>query len=472
MKRVVCLLLALLMFTSIIPLASAEEKKLGDSKYYSDVNMFTHNYFFAANYLYEHDIMKGVSNNGANGKALFGGDRDLTRAEIIIMLWRLDGSPEVNGTFAFTDCSYDTTVTKAVKWAVKNNITSGTSATTFSPKQAVTHQDALLLIYRFIRYCGYVTQTDGYYEGIYGSPLKGFSGYAKGAAAWAYQNNILTQKDIEAESFGAKKNCTRGSAANYLYRAIGKYQKKYGLIVVNTNAMNYAADARDAMKTMFEHYGVKTVVKTDIESSAFSVAMTRAFNNSKRLDICYIYCASHGGENGLALFKGTGSSRYLTPNTLRNQIDLYKGTFMVFVSGCHTGTYINKGINDANEDDKFDADAFVSILSEKVKSGELAGTSRIKVLCSSKKSEVSYYTLGVATKFWCLGSGYDLESKTFVSPAADENYVGNRDGKVSLKELWSYSLSEVNQKHKDQHVVCSDPTDTYIIFENVNFVVQ
>ncbi len=63
----------------------------------------------------------------------FDGNTPCTRASTVIYLWQISGSPIVEQNNNFSDVPEDSDYAEAVAWAVSNNITSGTSDTTFSP---------------------------------------------------------------------------------------------------------------------------------------------------------------------------------------------------------------------------------------------------------------------------------------------------------------------------------------------------
>lgn len=67
------------------------------------------------------------------GNGAFSPDTPMTRAMVVATLYRLAGSPEVTEKAAFTDVVSGSYYEAAVAWAAKNEIASGTSATTFSP---------------------------------------------------------------------------------------------------------------------------------------------------------------------------------------------------------------------------------------------------------------------------------------------------------------------------------------------------
>lgn len=95
-----------------------------------------------------------------------------------------------------------------VKWAVENNITSGTSATTFSPNQTCTNAHILTFLWR----------AKGSPEPAINNPfvdVKTTDYYYK-AALWAYDNGL-----ISGNQFGGSAPCTRGTTVTYLWKLAG-----------------------------------------------------------------------------------------------------------------------------------------------------------------------------------------------------------------------------------------------------------
>lgn len=71
------------------------------------------------------------------------------RATTVWYLWKLAGSPEPNGWSVFVDVPADGSErSKAIAWAVQQEITNGTSLTTFSPDQTCTRGQIVTLLYR------------------------------------------------------------------------------------------------------------------------------------------------------------------------------------------------------------------------------------------------------------------------------------------------------------------------------------
>lgn len=94
-------------------------------------------------------IISGVSNTSVDPSA------KVTRGQFITILYRVCGSPEVFGVASpFKDLKQDW-YKDAVMWAYSNNITSGTSDTTFSPNNNITREEIATFLARYDRYfCG------------------------------------------------------------------------------------------------------------------------------------------------------------------------------------------------------------------------------------------------------------------------------------------------------------------------------
>lgn len=99
---------------------------------------------------YEDAVDWAVENNitaGTSGME-FSPDKTCTRAQAVTFLWRANGQPDAAGSTPFTDVSNDSYYSDAVQWAVANGVTSGTSATTFEPDAPVTRAQVVTFLYR------------------------------------------------------------------------------------------------------------------------------------------------------------------------------------------------------------------------------------------------------------------------------------------------------------------------------------
>ena len=79
----------------------------------------------------------------------FAPSADMTRADMIVALYRMAGSPEVTGENPFTDVAADADYYAAVIWGTSNGVINGTSETTFSPDDSLQRQAFATMLYRY-----------------------------------------------------------------------------------------------------------------------------------------------------------------------------------------------------------------------------------------------------------------------------------------------------------------------------------
>lgn len=75
----------------------------------------------------------------------------INRAQMVTMLYRAAGSPEVEGASAFTDISADSYYAKAAVWAAKNGITAGVGNGRFEPNGTCTRGQIATFLYRYMK---------------------------------------------------------------------------------------------------------------------------------------------------------------------------------------------------------------------------------------------------------------------------------------------------------------------------------
>ena len=99
---------------------------------------------------YETAVLWAVENGITKGTSdtTFSPDATCSRAQIVTFLWRSQKSPAVGSLNPFTDVSANAYYTDAVLWAVDENITKGTTATTFSPDADCSRAQIVTLLYR------------------------------------------------------------------------------------------------------------------------------------------------------------------------------------------------------------------------------------------------------------------------------------------------------------------------------------
>ena len=90
-------------------------------------------------------VSKGITNG--TSKTTFSPSKTCNRAEIVTFLWNQAGKPSVSASNPFKDVKSSDWYYKAVQWAVKKGVTSGTSKTTFSPTKACTRAQIVTFLY-------------------------------------------------------------------------------------------------------------------------------------------------------------------------------------------------------------------------------------------------------------------------------------------------------------------------------------
>lgn len=150
----------------------------------------------------ENEITSGT------GTYSFSPDRSCTRAQAVTFLWRAAGSPKVNKSSGFKDVPSGAYYEKAVSWAVEKGITTGTGNGCFSPDQSCTRAQIVTLLYRAA-----------------GSPavssVKTFGdvkagAYYEKAVNWAVKKGITT--GTSGNAFSPDQPCSRAQIVTFLYR--------------------------------------------------------------------------------------------------------------------------------------------------------------------------------------------------------------------------------------------------------------
>lgn len=107
-------------------------------------------YYDAVMTAYEKELMNGVTAN------TFEPLTAMNRAMLVTMLYRLEGSPAVEGNVSetFTDCKDTAYYANAVLWAFQNEIVTGRGETTFEPLSNLTRQEMAVILYNYMKYKG------------------------------------------------------------------------------------------------------------------------------------------------------------------------------------------------------------------------------------------------------------------------------------------------------------------------------
>lgn len=169
---------------------------------------------------YEDAVVWAVGRNITTGMsaAAFDPNGSCTRAQIVTFLWRAAGSPEPKTMKGFDDVASNAYYAKAVAWAVENGITTGTSASKFSPNDPCTRTQAVTFLFRYAAANGMEAVTmqellSGYADAA------SVPSYAVSAMNWALAAGILQGDGVKLMP---NATCTRAQIVTFLFRAYNK----------------------------------------------------------------------------------------------------------------------------------------------------------------------------------------------------------------------------------------------------------
>ncbi|MBS7525874.1 S-layer homology domain-containing protein [Fusibacter paucivorans] len=164
----------------------------------------------------EYIAAKGIT--GGTSATTFSPNAQITRAEFLTMLMKI---AQLNGdasALPFTDVQASDWYAESVAAAFENDITSGTSTTTFSPDAPITRQDMAVMVAK-------VMLADGYLPGVPAdaaefNDLSQIKNYAVQSVALASREGIMNGTDLG--NFNPTANATRAEAAAMLYNLFTK----------------------------------------------------------------------------------------------------------------------------------------------------------------------------------------------------------------------------------------------------------
>ena len=165
-------------------------------------------FYDAVRYAYETGLMDGVGDN------LFAPNSETTRAQLVTILYRLEGEPEVSGTSGFTDVEADTWYTDAVAWAAANGIVNGVSETEFAPGKDITREQLATILFRYAEAKGYDVSARADLSAY--PDADQIQSYAAESVAWAVAEGLI--QGFEDNTLRPAGNATRAQIATILMR--------------------------------------------------------------------------------------------------------------------------------------------------------------------------------------------------------------------------------------------------------------
>lgn len=152
---------------------------------------------------YYYDSVKWAMDQGittGTTATTFSPEQTCTRAQILTFLWRAAGSPEPNGTASFSDISSNAYYAKAAAWAAEQGLVKGNTLAADTP---CTRLEAVEYMWK--------------YDGSSSSPNAGFSDVKSPAVDWAVNEGVTN--GTGSTTFSPEQTCTRAQIVTFLYRA-------------------------------------------------------------------------------------------------------------------------------------------------------------------------------------------------------------------------------------------------------------
>lgn len=159
----------------------AEEKPDGTFEDVSASDWF----YEAVEYAASNGLMNGMS------ETAFDPAENLSRAMMVTILYRLDGSPEAAGG-GFDDVERGSWYENAVIWADANGIVNGYGNGIFGPDEDITREQMAAVLYRYAAYEGYSLTASGDLSAF--RDASAISGYAESAMGWAVGSSLISGK--------------------------------------------------------------------------------------------------------------------------------------------------------------------------------------------------------------------------------------------------------------------------------------
>lgn len=144
-------------------------------------------FYPSVEYVVENGIMAGFTYD------TFGPYSNLARSQFPVLLYRLEGEPEVKYTKKFKDVPEGTWYTDAILWASENNIVSGYTNGYYGVNDSITREQMAVMMHRYAEYKEYYVGDIATIKNF--DDIKKVSDYAEDALRWAVGSELLYGKE-------------------------------------------------------------------------------------------------------------------------------------------------------------------------------------------------------------------------------------------------------------------------------------
>ena len=184
---------------------------------YSDLQNKLNEWFHdGIHYCLENGIMNGYED------LTFREMNATTRAEIVTMLWNIEGKPVQGNALSFSDTPANEWYYDAIRWSVDTGIVNGYEDNTFKPNQEVTRQELAKILYGYAKYKGYDVSESASIDSF--ADRSSVGDWAVPYLEWAVGAKLVQGRD--GNQLAPTAHASRAEVATIMMRFCTKYAQK------------------------------------------------------------------------------------------------------------------------------------------------------------------------------------------------------------------------------------------------------
>ena len=161
-------------------------------------------YYNSVKYCYDNKIIMGTTNE------TFSPNTNVTRGNLVTILWRMEGNPKVSGDISFPDVKETDYYFEAVKWAEKTGVVHGYDTGKFGPNNNISREQLATILNNYAKYKKKDTKVESDLSKF--EDNKKISSYAREAVSWAVAKKVMSGK-VNGTIVDPQGRATRAEAA-------------------------------------------------------------------------------------------------------------------------------------------------------------------------------------------------------------------------------------------------------------------
>ena len=161
-------------------------------------------YYNSVKYCFDNKIIMGTTNE------TFSPNTNVTRGNLVTILWRMEGSPKVSGNLSFPDVKETDYYYEAVKWAERTGVVHGYDTGKFGPNNNISREQLATILNNYAKYKKKDTKVESDLSKF--EDNKKISSYAREAVSWAVAKKVMSGK-VNGTIVDPQGRATRAEAA-------------------------------------------------------------------------------------------------------------------------------------------------------------------------------------------------------------------------------------------------------------------